>query len=58
MTESWNDYRATWKLGGKFYILGFGAFCTCKGQGGKDQGNEPGDGQRVSVSWSNFLCQL
>lgn len=42
MTESWNECRATWKLSGKFYILGFGAFHTCKGQVGKNQGNEPG----------------
>lgn len=35
----------------KFYILGFGAFCTCKGQVGKNQGNEPG-------RWSESECQL
>lgn len=51
MTGSGNDCRATWKLGGKFYILGFGASCACKGQVGKAQGNEPG---RRSAS----ECQL
>ena len=25
-----------------FIFWGFGAFCTSRGQGGKDQGNEPG----------------
>lgn len=51
MAESWNDCRVTWELSGKFYILGFGTFCTCKGQAGKDQGNEPG-------RWSESECQL